>query len=47
MGATGLVPIAEDWRLSASVYSDVLLSSFGRNQQAGAGVTASLVRAWR
>jgi hypothetical protein len=47
VGATGLVPIAEDWRLSASVYSDVLLSSFGRNQQAGAGVTASLVRAWR
>jgi hypothetical protein len=47
VGATGLLPIAEDWRLSASVYSDVLLSSFGRNQQAGAGVTASLVRAWR
>ncbi len=47
VGATGLVPLAEDWRLSASVYSDVLLSSFGRNQQAGAGVTASLVRAWR
>jgi len=47
LGATGLLPIAEDWRLSASVYSDVLLSSFGRNQQAGAGLTASLVRAWR
>ena len=46
-GRPGLLPIAEDWRLSASVYSDVLLSSFGRNQQAGAGVTASLVRAWR
>ena len=30
-----------------SVYSDVLLSSFGRNQQAGAGLAASLVRAWR
>ncbi len=47
VGATGLVPIADDWRLSASVYSDVLLSSFGRNQQAGAGLSASLVRAWR
>jgi|tagenome__1003787_1003787.scaffolds.fasta_scaffold20747629_1 hypothetical protein len=47
VGATGLVPIAEDWRLSASVYTDVLLSSFGRNQQAGAGLSASLVRAWR
>jgi hypothetical protein len=47
VGATGLVPVAEDWRLSASVYCDVLLSSFGRNQQAGAGLSASLVRAWR
>jgi hypothetical protein len=47
VGATGLLPVAEDWRLSASIYCDVLLSSFGRNQQAGAGLTASLVRAWR
>jgi hypothetical protein len=47
VGATGLLPIADDWRLSASVYTDVLLSSFGRNQQAGAGLSASLVRAWR
>ena len=47
VGATGLLSIAEDWRLSASLYSDVLLSSFGRNQQAGAGLAASLVRAWR
>ncbi len=47
VGATGLVPLAEDWRLSGSIYTDVLLASFGRNEQAGAGVTATLVRAWR
>ncbi|HEX3904166.1 MAG TPA: hypothetical protein VH853_15105 [Polyangia bacterium] len=47
VGATGLFPIAVDWRLSASIYTDLLFSSFGRNEQAGAGLTVSLVRAWR
>ena len=47
VGATGLVPIAIDWRLSASIYTDLLFSSFGLNELAGAGVTVSLVRAWR
>ena len=47
VGATGLVPVAIDWRLSASIYADLLFSSFGRNEQAGAGLTVSLVRAWR
>jgi hypothetical protein len=47
VGATGLVPVALDWRLSASLYADVLASSFGRNEQAGVGGTVSLVRAWR
>jgi len=47
VGATGLLPIAEDWRLAGSVFTDLLLSSFGRNEQAGAGLSASLVRAWR
>ncbi|HVV49117.1 MAG TPA: hypothetical protein VHO06_05625 [Polyangia bacterium] len=46
-GLTGLLPIAEDWRVSASIYTDVLLASFGVNEQAGAGATATLVRAWR
>jgi hypothetical protein len=47
VGATGLLPVAEDWRLSASLYGDVMASSFGRNEQAGVGGTISLVRAWR
>ncbi len=47
VGATGLIPLGDAWRLSGSIYCDVLLSSFGRNEQGGAGVTASLVRAWR
>jgi hypothetical protein len=47
VGATGLLPLDDGWRLSGSVYSDVMISSFGRNEQAGAGVTATLVRAWR
>ncbi len=47
VGATGLLPIAQDWRLSGSIYADVLASSFGRNEQAGVGGTVTLVRAWR
>jgi hypothetical protein len=47
IGATGLVPVAVDWRLSVSIYADVLASSFGRNEQAGMGGTVSLVHAWR
>jgi hypothetical protein len=46
-GATGLMPVADAWRLSASIYADVMASSFGRNEQAGVGGTVSLVRAWR
>lgn len=47
VGATGLIPLADAWRLSGSIYCDILLASFGRNEQGGAGVTVSLVRAWR
>jgi hypothetical protein len=47
VGATGLMPIADAWRLSASLYTDILASSFGRNEQGGVGGTVSLVRAWR
>ncbi|HEY6475865.1 MAG TPA: hypothetical protein VI456_04735, partial [Polyangia bacterium] len=47
VGATGLIPVAIDWRLSASIYGDVVLASFGRNEQAGVGGTVSLVHAWR
>jgi hypothetical protein len=47
VGGTGLVPVAVDWRVSASLYTDVLASSFGRNEQAGVGGSVSLVRAWR
>jgi hypothetical protein len=47
VGATGLLPLGDDWRLSGSIYSDLPIASFGSNEQAGAGVTVSLVRAWR
>ena len=47
VGATGLLPVGDAWRISASIFSDVMISAFGRNEQGGAGVTASLVRAWR
>ncbi len=47
VGTTGLWPVAVDWRLSASLYGDVMASSFGRNEQAGVGGSLSLVHAWR
>ena len=46
VGAAGLWPVAELWRVQGAVYSDVLLSSFGRNEQAGYGLTLSLIRVW-
>lgn len=46
VGAAGLWPVAELWRAQASVYSDVMLASFGRNELAGFGLTLSLVRVW-
>jgi hypothetical protein len=46
LGAAGVLPIRDLWRLQGTVSSDVTLSSFGRNEPAGYGVTLSLVRVW-
>jgi hypothetical protein len=46
VGAAGLWPLAELWRLQAAVYTDVMLPSFGRNELGGFGLTLSLVRTW-
>ena len=46
-GLTGIWPLTADWRLQGTVFSDLPIDSFGRNEQAGAGGTVTLVRAWR
>ena len=46
VGAAGVLPIRELWRVQGSVFSDVMLPSFGRNQLAGVGLSVSLVRVW-
>ncbi|HEY2902124.1 MAG TPA: hypothetical protein VGL59_16195 [Polyangia bacterium] len=46
VGAAGVLPLRDRWRLQGSLFLDVPLSSFGRNEPAGYGLTASLVRVW-
>ena len=46
VGAAGVVPLRELWRLQGSAFSDVLISSFGRNEIGGFGLSLSLVRAF-
>jgi hypothetical protein len=46
VGAAGLLPLRELWRLQGSIFTDVMLSSFGRNEPAGVGLTVALVRVW-
>jgi hypothetical protein len=46
VGAAGVLPFANVWRVRAAVFGDLPVSSFGRNQRAGAGGTIALVRAW-
>ncbi len=46
VGAAGVLPFHDVWRLQGSLFGDVPLSSFGRNEPAGYGLTASLVRVW-
>ncbi|HSS39394.1 MAG TPA: hypothetical protein VLT58_11545 [Polyangia bacterium] len=45
-GLSGLLPIGERWRLQGTLYGDVPLDHFGRNEQASGGVTVALVRLW-
>ena len=46
VGAAGVLPIRELWRVQGAVFSDVMISSLGRNELAGVGFSASLVRVW-
>lgn len=46
VGAAGVLPFANVWRVRAAAFGDLPVSSFGRNQRAGAGATVALVRAW-
>ena len=46
VGVSGVVPIHDTWRVQASVFSDVLASSFGSNELAGAGASLSVLRVW-
>jgi hypothetical protein len=46
VGVAGVLPIRDVWRVQGSFFSDVMISRFGRNEQAGFGATAALVRVW-
>jgi len=43
-GVSGVVPIHDRWRIQGSLFSDVTVSSFGRNQPAGYGLTLAVMR---
>jgi hypothetical protein len=46
-GLVGVLPIHDVWRIQGSLFSDVLISSFGRNEPAaGIGLTVTLIRVW-
>jgi hypothetical protein len=46
VGLSGLLPLAERWRLQGALYTDLPAAPFGRNEQAGAGATLTLVHLW-
>ena len=46
VGLAGVIPFRDNWRIQGSLFSDVMLTSFGRNEPAGYGFTAALVRVW-
>jgi hypothetical protein len=46
LGAAGVLPLRDVWRIQGSAFFDVPVSSLGRNEPAGYGLTASLVRVW-
>ncbi len=46
VGVSGVLPIRDVWRVQASLFSDVLVSSFGSNELAGAGAALSVLRVW-
>jgi hypothetical protein len=46
VGLSGLLPLGELWRLQGTVFADLPAAPFGRNEQAGGGLTVALVRLW-
>jgi hypothetical protein len=46
LGLSGVLPIHDVWRVQGSLFSDVLVSSFGRNELGGVGASVALVRVW-
>jgi hypothetical protein len=46
-GAAGVLPLRDLWRLQGSLFMDLPFASFGRNEPAGYGLTASIVRVWQ
>jgi len=45
-GAAAVVPFRDVWRLQAALFSDLMVSGLGRNELAGVGLSASLIRVW-
>jgi hypothetical protein len=45
-GAAAVLPFHDVWRIQGAIFSDVMISWFGRNEVAGAGLSASLIRVW-
>jgi hypothetical protein len=43
---SGMLPLAEQWRLQGSFFVDVTVNGFGRNQPAGPGITFTVLRTW-
>lgn len=45
-GLAGVLPVRDRWRFQGALFSDLRWSHFGRNEPAGLGLTASLIRVW-
>jgi hypothetical protein len=46
VGVAGVLPIRDVWRVQGALFGDVPVSSFGRNEPAGYGLTVALLRVW-
>ena len=46
VGAAAVLPVAETWRVQGAVFADLPWAPFGRNQLAGVGAAAAVVRIW-
>ncbi len=46
VGGAFAMPLGDRWRAQGAIYGDVPIAAFGRNEPAGFGMSATLVRAW-